>query len=108
MVALSIPDVGWERTSQLLLPASPLADQETGRAKLPVALTEKPCAGGAACPCAREKLRLAGPICREHGGSTVNVTVIVCGLPCKGVLDPSVAVRVICAVYMLGVNPAML
>src|ERR1051326_3998987 len=108
MVALSVPDVGWERTSQLLLPASPLAAQETGRAQLPVSLTEKLCAGGAACPCAREKWRLAGPICNEHGGSTVNVSVIVCGLPCKSVLDPSVAVRVICAVYVLGDNPAML
>src|SRR5712691_811092 len=108
MVARSVPEVGGERISQLLPPPSPLTDQETGRAQLPLSLTEKLCAGGAGCPCPIEPPRLTGPTCSEHGGSTVNVTEIVSGLPCTGILDPSVAVTVIFVVYVLAVNPAIL
>jgi hypothetical protein len=75
---------------------------------LPLSLNEKLCAGGAGCPCPTEKVRLEAPTCNEHGGSTVNVTEIVCVFPCTAVLDPSVAVIVISVVYVLAVNPAIL
>ena len=75
---------------------------------MPLSLNEKLCAAGAGCPCPTEKVRLEAPTCSEHGGSTVNVTEIVCEFPCTGVLDPSVAVIVISVVYVLAVNPAIL
>ncbi len=105
---LSVPDAG-ERTSQALLPASPVAVHETGRAQVPISLKLTFCAAGADCPWETENERLAGEGDDSvQGGKTVSVTERVCGLPCTTAPELSVAEMVTCVLYVPGTKPAIL
>jgi hypothetical protein len=76
---LSVPDVAVSASQELLVEAC----QVTGRAQVPLSLSATFDAVEVACPCASEKVSVAGEGGESrHGGRTVSVTVKVCVLPC--------------------------
>ncbi len=95
---LSFPDAG-ERLSQALLPASPVAVHETGRAQVPVSL--KLTCAAIDCPWETESRRLAGDADDSlQGSKTVSDTVIGCGLPCTTAPELSLAEIDTCVVFV--------
>lgn len=100
---LSVPDAG-ERVSHALLPASPVAVHETGRAHVPVSL--KVTFAAEDCPWETESWRFPGDGDDSvQGGRIVSVTEKVCGLPCTTAPEVSLAWIVTCVVYVPGSRP---
>ena len=72
---------------------------------VPLALIRAFCAGGLGCPTTPVKLSAAGVTAIVHGGCTVKLTGMVCGLPLAVWPALSVPLMVIVPMYVPGVSP---